>query len=59
MSTTTWNEKFDLSDVLYSISNIQYYFELILKKRIVNIVNNAYQRDVRVLYLFVPNISFS
>ena len=59
MSTTTWNEKFDLSDVLYSISNIQYYFELILKKRIVNIVNNAYQRDVRVLYLFVPNTSFS
>ena len=59
MSTTTWNEKFDLSDVLYSISNIQYYFELILKKRIVNIVNNAYQRDIRVLYLFVPNTSFS
>ena len=59
MSTTTWNEKFDLSDVLYSISNIQYYFELILKKRIVNIVNNAYQRDIRVLYSFVPNTSFS
>ena len=59
MSTTTWNEKFDLSDVLYSISNIQYYFELILKKRIVNIVNNAYQRDIRVLYLFVSNTSFS
>ena len=59
MSTTTWNEKFDLSDVLYSISNIQYYFELISKKRIVNIVNNAYQRDIRVLYLFVPNTSFS
>ena len=59
MSITTWNEKFDLSDVLYSISNIQYYFELILKKRIVNIVNNAYQRDIRILYLFVPNTSFS
>ena len=28
----TWNDEFDLSDRLYSISNIQDYFECIIKK---------------------------
>ena len=32
ISASTWNEKFDLSDELYSVSVIQDYFEYILKK---------------------------
>ena len=28
----TWNEKFQLTDGLYSVSNIQDYFEYLLKK---------------------------
>ena len=31
-SSPTWNEKFDLSDESYSVSDIQDYFEYILKK---------------------------
>ena len=30
--TPTWNEKFDLLDGSYSISDIQDYFEFIIKK---------------------------
>ena len=30
--TSTWNDKFELPDGLYSVSNIQDYFEYILKK---------------------------
>ena len=32
VSTATWNEKFELPDGLYSISDIQDYFVYILKK---------------------------
>ena len=32
ISSPTWNEKFDLSDEFYSVSDIQDYFEYILKK---------------------------
>ena len=32
ISTPTWNEEFELPDGLYSISDIQDYFEYILKK---------------------------
>ena len=32
ISTPTWNDKFELSDGWYSLSNIQDYFEYILKK---------------------------
>ena len=32
ISAPTWNETFDLPDVSYSIDNIQYYFEFIIKK---------------------------
>ena len=32
ISAPTWNETFDLPDVLYSISDIQDYFEFIIKK---------------------------
>ena len=32
ISATTWNDEFELPDGSYSISNIQDYFEYILKK---------------------------
>ena len=32
ISAPTWNNKFELPDGSYSISDIQYYFEYILKK---------------------------
>ena len=32
MSAPTWNDKFELSDGSYSVSDIQDYFEYILKK---------------------------
>ena len=32
ISTPTWNDKFDLPDGSYSISDIQDYFEFIIKK---------------------------
>ena len=39
MSTPTWNHKFELLDGSYSISDIQDYFEYILKKHGENTVN--------------------
>ena len=32
MSAPTWNEKFELPDGSYSVSDIQYYFKYIIKK---------------------------
>ena len=32
ISAPTWNETFDLTDGSYSIDDIQYYFEFIIKK---------------------------
>ena len=32
ISALTWNEEFELPDGLYSISDMQYYFEYILQK---------------------------
>ena len=32
ISTPTWNDKFALPDGSYSVSDIQHYFEYILKK---------------------------
>ena len=32
ISSPTWNDKFELPDGLYSVSDIQDYFEYILKK---------------------------
>ena len=37
VSTPTWNDKFELPDGLYSVSNVQDYFEYILKKHGENI----------------------
>ena len=39
ISAPTWNDKFELPDGLYSVSNIQDYFEYILKKHGENIDN--------------------
>ena len=38
ISAPTWNDKFELPDGSYSVSNIQDYFEYILKKDGENIV---------------------
>ena len=32
ISVPTWNEEFELPDALYSVSDIQNYFEFIIKK---------------------------
>ena len=39
ISAPTWNDKFELLDGSYSVSNIQDYFEYILKKHGENIDN--------------------
>ena len=39
ISAPTWNDKFELPDISYSISDIQDYFEYILKKHGENIDN--------------------
>ena len=39
ISAPTWNDKFELRDGSYSVSNIQDYFEYILKKHGENIDN--------------------
>ena len=39
MSAPTWNDEFKLPDGSYLISNIQDYFEYILKKHVENIDN--------------------
>ena len=40
ITAPTWNNKFELHDGLYSVSNIQDYFEYILKKHRENINNH-------------------
>ena len=42
-SAPTWNDKFELLDGSYSVSDIQYYFEYILKKHGENIYNPSGQ----------------
>ena len=32
ISASAWNEEFELADGSYSVSDIQYYFEYIIKK---------------------------
>ena len=61
ISSPTWNEEFELPDESYSVSDIPDFFECIFKKswkKRCNIVNNDYQQDSRVLYIFVPNKPF-
>ena len=46
ISARTWNDKFELSDGLYSASNIQDYFEYILKKQGQNVDKPSVQIHV-------------
>ena len=46
MSTSTWNEEFELPDGSYSVSDIQEYFEYILEKYGENIDNAPVQTYV-------------
>ena len=41
ISAPTWNDKFELPDGSYSVSDIQYHFEYILKKHGENICTNS------------------
>ena len=41
ISASTWNDKFELPDGSYSVSDIQYHFEYILKKHGENICTNS------------------
>ena len=43
----TWNDKFELPYGLYSVSNIQDYFEYILKKHVENIDKPSVQIYVK------------
>ena len=38
ISASTWNDEFDLTDGSYSISDILYYFEFIIKRHCVKIL---------------------
>ena len=40
ISASTWNDEFELPDGSYSVSNIQDYFEYILKKNMEKILMN-------------------
>ena len=40
ISAPAWNDKFDLLDGSYSVSDIQDYFEYIIKKKHETIANN-------------------
>ena len=40
ISAPTWNEEFEVPDGSYSISDIQYYFEYILKKHSESVDNS-------------------
>ena len=46
MSTPTWNEKFELPDGSYSVSDIQDYFEYILKQHGEDIDKPSVQTNV-------------
>ena len=50
ISAPTWNEEFELPDGSYSISDIQDYFEYILKKNM-EIFYNAIQSNQEIEYL--------
>ena len=60
MSAPTWSEEFDLPDGSYSISDIQDYFEYILKKHSESVDNPSIRMYInrRILFAFVPNKSF-
>ena len=43
ISSSTWNDEFELIDGSYSVSDIQDYFEYILKKHEESAVNHQYK----------------
>ena len=43
ISAPTWNDKFELPDGSYSVSDIQDYFEYILKKHGEILINHQYR----------------
>ena len=43
ISAPTWNDKFELPDGLYSVSNIQDHFEYILKKHGKTLISHQYR----------------
>ena len=45
ISAPTWNDKFELPDGLYSVSDIQDYFEYILEKHGEDIDTNIYKQN--------------
>ena len=51
ISTPTWNEEFELPDGSYSVSDIQYYFEYILKKH----GESVYKPPVRIYVNKIKN----
>ena len=46
ISAPTWNDKFEFPDVSYSVSDIQNYYEYILKKHVENINNPSVRKYV-------------
>ena len=54
ISAPTWNDKFELPDGLYSVSNIQDYFKYILKKHGENIDKPSVQIYVNKIKNRVP-----
>ena len=55
ISAPTWNDKSELTDGSYSISNIQDYFEYILKKHGENIDKPSAQIYIYI-YIYIYNI---
>ena len=43
ISTSTWNDEFELPDGSYSVSDIQDYFEYILKNMVKMFINHQYR----------------
>ena len=50
ISAPTWNDKFDLPDGSYSVSDIQDYFEYIIKKHEIKLDNHTNLHQQIVLY---------
>ena len=43
ISTSTWNDEFELPDGSYSVSDIRDYFEYILKNMVKMLINHQYR----------------
>ena len=58
ISASTWNEEFELPDRSYSVSDIQDYFEYILKKHgeIIKMINDNNNPSIKVYVNKIENI---